>query len=308
MKPSPSLADPVRRRDATVVEEDLAGGRAFDPELRLDAADLETGRVRLDHEARNAVVAGRRVGLRENRVEVRDARVRDEALRAVEDVLVALALRLRSHRGGIRAGAGLGERVRRNPLPARDLRQKTVLLLLRARKPKRERAELLHGEDEPDGRICLGDLLHGDEEHQRPGVRATVPLVEGEPEDLVLAQKLDHVPGEVAGLVDLGCPGRDALPRQRADELADPTLLLGKGVPRHAWILGAVALPEPRVQVVVVVPQHLNDSRRACQPRVRADEDDDGARRDEAVDEILGKPVVDLGGTRGGRSRRSRRG
>ena len=74
-----------------------------------------------------------------------------------------------------------------------------------------------------------------------------MPLVEGEPEDLMLAQKLDHVPGEVAGLVDLGCPGRDALPRQRADELADLTLLLGEGVPRHAWILGAVALLEPRV-------------------------------------------------------------
>ena len=215
----------------------------------------------------------RRVGLREHRVEVRDPCVRDEALRAVEDVLVAVAPRLRAHRCGIRAGAGLGQRVGGDPLSARDLGQETVLLLLGARKPQRERAQLLHGEDEPHRRIGLGDLLHGDEQHQRPRIRPSVALVEGEPEDLVLAQELDHVPREVARLVDLGRAGSDSLTRQGADELADLTLFLGKRVPRHTSILGAVGVFEPRVQVVVVIPQDLHDPRRAGEPRVRADED-----------------------------------
>ena len=119
-------------------------------------------------------------------------------------------------------------------------------------------------------------------------------LVEGEPEDLVLAQELDHVPGEVAGLVDLGRAGSDSLTRQGADELADLTLFLGKRVPRHRSILGAVGVFEPRVQVVVVIPQDLHDPRRAGEARVRADEDDRGAHGDEAVDEILCEPVLDL--------------
>ena len=52
------LAEQVLRRDAAVVEEELAGGRALDPHLRLDPADLEAGRVRLDEEGGDALVAG----------------------------------------------------------------------------------------------------------------------------------------------------------------------------------------------------------------------------------------------------------
>jgi hypothetical protein len=35
-------------------------------------------------------------------------------------------------------------------------------------------------------------------------------------------------------------------------------------------------------------------SRRTCEPRVRPHEDEDGAGRDEAVDEVLAEPAVDL--------------
>ena len=43
------------------------------------------------------------VRLREHRVQVRDAGVRDEALRTIENVLVAVALGRRAHRGRVRA-------------------------------------------------------------------------------------------------------------------------------------------------------------------------------------------------------------
>ncbi len=72
------------------------------------------------------------------------------------------------------------------------------MLILGPGETEREGAELLHGEYEPDGGIGLRDLLDGDEEHERARVRPSVALVEREPEDLVLAQELDHVPREVA--------------------------------------------------------------------------------------------------------------
>src|SRR5439155_20375453 len=93
------LAEEIRSRDAARVEEDLPGRRALDPHLRLDPPDLEPRGVGLDHEGRDARVAGLRFGLGEDDVDVGDAGVRDEALAAVQDVLVALTPRLGAHRG-----------------------------------------------------------------------------------------------------------------------------------------------------------------------------------------------------------------
>ena len=66
-------------------------------------ATAKPGRVGLDDERGDAGVARVGVGLREDGVEARDAGVRDEALPAVEDVLVAVAPRGRAHRGASRS-------------------------------------------------------------------------------------------------------------------------------------------------------------------------------------------------------------
>ena len=79
-------------------------------------------------------VALGRVGLREHRVERGDPGVRDEPLRAVEDVLAVVAARLGAHRRRVRARAGLGQRVGAEPLPRGELRQEALLLLVRARR------------------------------------------------------------------------------------------------------------------------------------------------------------------------------
>ena len=186
-------------------------------------------------------MARARIRLREDDVEPRDTRVRDEALGAVQDVLVAVAPRLGSHGGGVRARAGLRERVGGQPLAARQAREPALLLLVRAVVLDRERAELLEGQDEPRGGAGLGDLLDGDEHHERAGARAAEALLEREAEDLVVAQELDHVPGELALLVDLGRTGRDALAGQGADEVADLALLAGERLVAHGAILVAAA-------------------------------------------------------------------
>ena len=183
---------------------------------------------------------GAQVGLREDDVDARDAGVRDEALRAVEYVLVALEPGFGAHRGRVGARAGLGQRVRRKPLAARQAREVPLLLFLRAVVLDREGAQLLQGEDEAGRGTDLRDLLDRDEHHERPRPGAPEALLEGEAEDLVLAEELDHV-RELARGVDLGGARRDALARERPDELADLALLVGERLVPHARILVAAA-------------------------------------------------------------------
>src|SRR5205823_13580498 len=51
-------AEEARGRDAHVVERQLTGGRAADPELRLEPSDGEARGVRLDEEGGDPGVAG----------------------------------------------------------------------------------------------------------------------------------------------------------------------------------------------------------------------------------------------------------
>src|SRR5207248_478148 len=153
------LTEEIRRRNAAVVEEDLPGRRALDPHLRLDPANLETRRIRLDDERRDPGVAGRRIRLREDGVDLGHAGVRDEPLRAVQDVLVAVAARLRAHRGRVGARARLRQRVGGEPLAAREARKEALLLLGGPGELERERPELLDRDDEAARGADLRELL-----------------------------------------------------------------------------------------------------------------------------------------------------
>ena len=64
-------------------------------------------------------------------------------------------------------------------------------------------------------------------------------LVEEEPEDALVAEELDDVPGELVRRVDLRGARRDPLARERAHELAELPLLVGQDVPGHARSLRA---------------------------------------------------------------------
>ena len=67
-----------------------------------------------------------------------------------------------------------------------------------------------------------------------PGAGSAVLLVEEQAEDPLVAIQLDDVPRELVGRVDLRSARCDALARERADELAELSLLVAQDVPGHA--------------------------------------------------------------------------
>jgi hypothetical protein len=149
------FAQTVLDGNTSAVEGELAGRRSGYSHLRLEPCDLEPGCARLHEERRDPRMPSFRIGLREDGVQTRDRRIRDEALRAVEDVRVSVTSRRRPYRCGVRARAGLRERVGREDLPGRERREEARLLLLRPGDLESERAELLHRENEAARRAHL---------------------------------------------------------------------------------------------------------------------------------------------------------
>ena len=179
-------------------------------------------------------VARRRVRLREDDVDAGDAGVRDEALRPVEDVLVAVAARLRPHRGRVGAGAGLGQRIRSEHLAAREPRQVAPLLLLVARQLERERAQLLHRRG--SGR---SSRTPSRSPRPRPTSRARSRPRRRTPRRRASRRcrsrgRARRCPTGTPRPVDLRRPRRDALARERPHEVADRALLGGQQLVRHA--------------------------------------------------------------------------
>src|SRR4051794_41195998 len=91
------LAEQVLGRHLDVVERDRGGVGGALSELVLLLVDRHAVPLALDDERADALVARVLVGLFVDGVVVGVAAVRDEALRAVQDVLVTLLYRRRSH-------------------------------------------------------------------------------------------------------------------------------------------------------------------------------------------------------------------
>ena len=175
-----------------------------------------------------------RVGLGEDRVETGDARIRDEPLRPVENVLVPVEASGRPHRRRVRARARLRQRVGGEHLTGREPRQPGRPLLVRPAQLQPQRAELLHGEDQAARRTDLRDLLDRDQREQRPRPRPTHLLAEEEAEDALVAVQLDHVPRELVRRIDLRRTRRNPLARERPHQVPYLALLVAQDVPGHA--------------------------------------------------------------------------
>ena len=164
---SPSSRSAGSRASSKRIEPGV--GRA-EAELRLLPPRRDAGVARLDEKR-----GDRAVELREDDRQLGDAAVRDVALLAVEDVLVAVAAGGRLDSGDVGAGAGLGERDRGEAaLLGGEPRQPALLLLLGARTEQRP-----HGEHRrPDRRSQAGaaprELLRDQARRHRRDAAAAV--------------------------------------------------------------------------------------------------------------------------------------
>src|SRR5262249_15138002 len=122
------LAEEVLRGHAAVLEDELGRVRGAHAELVLLLAGAEALRPALDDEGGDALLALALVRHRHHHRGVRDAAVRDERLRAVQDPRAAVLDRGRLRATGVRAGAGLREAPAPDLLPLRERRQVRLLL------------------------------------------------------------------------------------------------------------------------------------------------------------------------------------
>src|SRR5690606_19342078 len=114
------LADDVPHRHADVLEEDLAEGRGAADEV--DLARRDAGRLHVDEDEGDALLLlRRRVRADEAEDPIALVRVRRPDLLAVEDEVIAVALRAHLDVGEVGAGAGLGIALAPADLAARDL-------------------------------------------------------------------------------------------------------------------------------------------------------------------------------------------
>src|SRR5207247_5950162 len=125
------LRQPVLDRDAAAFEEELGGDRGAEAELPLHLARREPRAAALEDEPVHPFRAAL-AQLRPDYRDVGDAAVRDPALGAVKDVLVAFAAGGGAHAARVRAEVGLREPEAADGAAARQLRQPFATLVLRS--------------------------------------------------------------------------------------------------------------------------------------------------------------------------------
>ena len=144
----------------------------------LSERALKALRLAFDQDEADAARA-RAAGAHRERDEVGAHARGDEGLRAVDDVMIAVAPRGRAEIRDIGAAAGLGDRERRDFLAREDLRQHARLHLLRAAMQDRRRADRVAEEARRHAAAAgARDLLHRDDAHEAVALGPAVALRE----------------------------------------------------------------------------------------------------------------------------------
>ena len=179
------------------------------------------------------------VGHREHGVVLRDARVGDPALHAVEDVAVAVAYGAGLHAHGVRAGVRLRQAVGEATLAARQRAEVLLLELLRARDLHRQRAQLVDRRDQAGRRARAGDLLDDEHGGERVGAGAAVLLRHVGCVEVRGQQRVGRLLRVAGVLVDVRGVRRDLGVADGPNGLADRLVLLGEGIEREVGAHGA---------------------------------------------------------------------
>ncbi len=167
------------------------------------------------------------VGLRDQHAEVGARPIGDERLRAVDDVLVAVADRGRADAGNVGAGAGLGDAEAPDLLALDPGHQVALLLLLGAEEVDRRQDHVgLHGEGHVGAaRARVAHALGADQRVVVVAALAAVLLREAEAEVAQLAGALHDLGGPV-GVLPLVAVGVELLLDPRLHRLAQVEVLL----------------------------------------------------------------------------------
>ena len=225
--PLPISPEEVLLGDLGVGEDQGPGGAALDAGLLLLGAQGDPGRALLDDEGREVLA----VHLGEGDVDVGEAGVREPHLLAVQDPVLAVGREHRLGLGvhGVAGRAGLGERVRADPLAGGELGQVLLLLGLGAEVDDGQGADAGvphegHGEGAVAGRL-LGDQAARD----LVEAEAAVLLGHLDAQQAQLARLAQELAG---GLVlegeDLGKARHHLLLHELFRGLADHPLLFGE--------------------------------------------------------------------------------
>ena len=230
------LAQQAVLGDLAVLKDQLAGGGAADAHLLLVLAHGEAGIGALHDEGgdllhRAAPLVGVGAGDGEHHEHVGVARVGDENLGAVQDVVFA---GLVQHGGGllalgVGARAGLGQAEGADPLAGAQLGQVLHLLLLGAVLKDGGAAQAgVGGHDNAGGAAHLGQLLNGHHVAQHVGASAAVLLGKIDAHHAQLGHLLDGLLREALLLVHVRGQGLDLVLRELTEHLLEHQLLFGQ--------------------------------------------------------------------------------
>src|SRR2546430_3503099 len=220
-EPFAVFTETLGRWNAHLAEIELRGRRPVESHLRVVAADLETAGRALDGECRDPLRPELRIERREDDEHVGDRRIRDEGLRTVDDIRVAVAARDRLEAAGVASRAGLGESVRADLPRRQQIRQVAFAKRVRSADVDGGAAQTRGSTDDvPERCIRAGELLDGDAVTELAKPLAAHVLAETETEEAHAGHRVDHRTRYLVLLLDLSLERREPL----LDELADRAL------------------------------------------------------------------------------------
>ena len=225
-------------RDPVIVEGQLDGlnppvAELVDVGADGDAAAALAGLLLDEQDAHASMAAGRvGIGAHERHHEARLAAVGQPHLGAVDEVLVAVALRLGADRGHVAAGVGLAQRVGAADLARRHPWEQPVLLGIGAERLDQEAPHEVRVQEAADAHPAVGQLLDDLGVGQDVEPEPAVLRGHGDAEQPELLHPLDELDGVlVVGVVAAGV-GDDLLVAElshdRQQLLADLGVLVGR--------------------------------------------------------------------------------
>ncbi len=228
-EPGAGLPDDPVGRDEAVLEVDLTGRRAVDPQLALRRTQREPLVVGVHDERRDTRRALLRLRDGHHRVVLRDPRVGDPRLLPVEHPAAIASHRSALHRTCVRAGLPLGQGIGEHRLAAGHLGQVAPEQLVGGAHDQWHRPQLVHRGDQRAGGADPSHLLDDQAGRERVAALATELLRDVDGVEVVGAQRLVDVPRELAGLVNLRRARGDLVLGQLANGCPEHRVLLGKG-------------------------------------------------------------------------------